>query len=86
MTAGNVTSSFQPPQESTEFLSNSEATEPTGIGEELQEADQYFLEKALTLAERHASALLDYSVTGDAKMLLAVQRHLTAVQDQNGDT
>ncbi|XP_078057609.1 nuclear factor NF-kappa-B p105 subunit [Mustelus asterias] len=84
--AGNPLSSNQPTAESTEFLSNSEAADSTGTEEELQEANQYFLEKALTLAERHASALLDYSVTGDAKILLAVQRHLTAVQDQNGDT
>uniref|UniRef100_A0A8C8TJX9 Nuclear factor NF-kappa-B p105 subunit n=1 Tax=Peromyscus maniculatus bairdii TaxID=230844 RepID=A0A8C8TJX9_PERMB len=45
-----------------------------------------FLEKALQLAKRHANALFDYAVTGDVKMLLAVQRHLTAVQDENGDS
>ncbi|XP_056659122.1 nuclear factor NF-kappa-B p105 subunit isoform X4 [Monodelphis domestica] len=44
-----------------------------------------FLEKAMQLAKRHASALFDYAVTGDVKVLLAVQRHLTAVQDDNGD-
>ncbi|XP_074084258.1 nuclear factor NF-kappa-B p105 subunit isoform X2 [Macrotis lagotis] len=44
-----------------------------------------FLEKAMQLAKRHASALFDYAVTGDVKMLLAVQCHLTAVQDDNGD-
>uniref|UniRef100_A0A8C3T0Z6 Nuclear factor NF-kappa-B p105 subunit n=1 Tax=Chelydra serpentina TaxID=8475 RepID=A0A8C3T0Z6_CHESE len=44
-----------------------------------------FLEKAMQLAKRHANALFDYAVTGDVKMLLAVQRHLTAVQDENGD-
>lgn len=48
-------------------------------------ADNLFLEKALELAKRHANALFDYAVTGDVKMLLAVQRHLTAVQDENGD-
>jgi hypothetical protein len=48
-------------------------------------ADNLFLEKALQLARRHANALFDYAVTGDVKMLLAVQRHLTAVQDENGD-
>ncbi|XP_045426343.1 nuclear factor NF-kappa-B p105 subunit isoform X6 [Pipistrellus kuhlii] len=47
--------------------------------------DNLFLEKALELAKRHANALFDYAVTGDVKMLLAVQRHLTAVQDENGD-
>ncbi|NXL62943.1 NFKB2 factor, partial [Chordeiles acutipennis] len=34
----------------------------------------------------HAHALLDYSVTADPRMLLAVQRHLAASQDENGDT
>ncbi|NXA36485.1 NFKB1 factor, partial [Eudromia elegans] len=47
--------------------------------------DGAFLEKALQLAKRHANALFDYAVTGDVKMLLAVQRHLTIVQDDNGD-
>uniref|UniRef100_A0A8C0F1J4 Nuclear factor NF-kappa-B p105 subunit n=1 Tax=Bubo bubo TaxID=30461 RepID=A0A8C0F1J4_BUBBB len=44
-----------------------------------------FLEKAMQLAKHHCNALFDYAVTGDVKMLLAVQRHLTAVQDDNGD-
>nr|XP_044998940.1 nuclear factor NF-kappa-B p105 subunit isoform X2 [Jaculus jaculus] len=48
--------------------------------------DHLFLEKAMQLAKRHANALFDYAVTGDVKMLLAVQRHLTAVQDENGDS
>ncbi|XP_055484171.1 nuclear factor NF-kappa-B p105 subunit [Psammomys obesus] len=48
--------------------------------------DHLFLEKALQLAKQHANALFDYAVTGDVKMLLAVQRHLTAVQDENGDS
>lgn len=38
----------------------------------------------MQLAKQHANALFDYAVTGDVKMLLAVQRHLTAVQDENG--
>lgn len=28
----------------------------------------------------------DYATSGDVRYLLAVQRHLTAVQDDNGDT
>uniref|UniRef100_A0A8C0F118 Nuclear factor NF-kappa-B p105 subunit n=1 Tax=Bubo bubo TaxID=30461 RepID=A0A8C0F118_BUBBB len=48
-------------------------------------ADGLFLEKAMQLAKHHCNALFDYAVTGDVKMLLAVQRHLTAVQDDNGD-
>ncbi|KAM6077008.1 nuclear factor NF-kappa-B p105 subunit isoform 2-T2 [Chlamydotis macqueenii] len=47
--------------------------------------DGLFLEKAMQLAKRHCNALFDYAVTGDVKMLLAVQRHLTVVQDENGD-
>ncbi|XP_069486791.1 nuclear factor NF-kappa-B p105 subunit [Ambystoma mexicanum] len=47
--------------------------------------DCLFLEKAVQLAKRHAAALFDYAVTGDVKILLAVQRHLSAVQDENGD-
>ncbi|XP_044276115.1 nuclear factor NF-kappa-B p100 subunit isoform X1 [Varanus komodoensis] len=37
-------------------------------------------------ARRSAQALLDYAVTADPRMLLAVQRHLAASQDENGDT
>ncbi|NXB76170.1 NFKB1 factor, partial [Donacobius atricapilla] len=47
--------------------------------------DALFLEKAMQLARRHCNALFDYAITGDVKMLLAAQRHLTAVQDDNGD-
>ncbi|KFQ73515.1 Nuclear factor NF-kappa-B p105 subunit, partial [Phoenicopterus ruber ruber] len=47
--------------------------------------DGLFLEKAMQLAKRHCNALFDYAVTGDVKMLLAAQRHLTVVQDDNGD-
>ncbi|KAM9330490.1 nuclear factor NF-kappa-B p105 subunit [Gastrophryne carolinensis] len=43
------------------------------------------LEKAIQVAKRHASSLFDYAVTGDVRMLLAVQRHLAAAQDENGD-
>ncbi|XP_042312392.1 nuclear factor NF-kappa-B p100 subunit isoform X2 [Sceloporus undulatus] len=40
----------------------------------------------LMLARRSARALLDYAVTADPRMLLSVQRHLAASQDENGDT
>uniref|UniRef100_H3A0A0 Nuclear factor NF-kappa-B p105 subunit n=1 Tax=Latimeria chalumnae TaxID=7897 RepID=H3A0A0_LATCH len=49
-------------------------------------ADYHFWGKAMELAKRHADALFDYSVSGDVKMLIAVQCHLTAVQDDNGDS
>ncbi|XP_027628732.1 nuclear factor NF-kappa-B p105 subunit [Tupaia chinensis] len=55
-------------------------------GEKAGFPDNLFLEKAMQLAKRHANALFDYAVTGDVKTLLAVQRHLTAVQDENGDS
>uniref|UniRef100_A0A7M4FR45 Nuclear factor kappa B subunit 2 n=1 Tax=Crocodylus porosus TaxID=8502 RepID=A0A7M4FR45_CROPO len=42
--------------------------------------------RILALTQRNAHALLDYSVTADPRMLLAVQRHLAASQDENGDT
>uniref|UniRef100_A0A8C0GH60 Nuclear factor kappa B subunit 2 n=1 Tax=Chelonoidis abingdonii TaxID=106734 RepID=A0A8C0GH60_CHEAB len=42
--------------------------------------------RMLALAQRSAHALLSYSVTADPRMLLAVQRHLAASQDENGDT
>lgn len=41
---------------------------------------------AWRLAERTSRALRDFAITADMKMLLAVQRHLTAVEDENGDT
>lgn len=34
----------------------------------------------------HARALLQYCSSGDPRVLLALQRHLCGVQDQNGDT
>lgn len=37
-------------------------------------------------ARQTAAALLQYCSTGDARVLLAVQRHLCGVQDGNGDT
>ncbi|XP_042357482.1 nuclear factor NF-kappa-B p100 subunit [Plectropomus leopardus] len=37
-------------------------------------------------ARQTATALLQYCSTGDARVLLAIQRHLCGVQDGNGDT
>ncbi|KAJ8250562.1 hypothetical protein COCON_G00224840 [Conger conger] len=42
--------------------------------------------RATHMARQTAGALLDYCSTGDVRILLAVQRHLCAVQDENGDT
>ncbi|NXX51699.1 NFKB2 factor, partial [Tricholaema leucomelas] len=62
-----------------------ERTEGTYCKELQQHAQQCQL-WMLSLARRNAHALLDYSVTADPRMLLAVQRHLAASQDENGDT
>ena len=43
-------------------------------------------ELAWNLAEKSAAAMRDYAATGDMRYLLAAQRHLTAVQDDSGDT
>ncbi|XP_030297753.1 nuclear factor NF-kappa-B p100 subunit isoform X2 [Sparus aurata] len=42
--------------------------------------------KASQSARQTAAALLQYCSTGDARVLLAIQRHLCGVQDGNGDT
>ena len=43
-------------------------------------------ELAWNVAAICAAAVRDYAASGDMRYLLAVQRHLTAVQDDNGDT
>ncbi|XP_063817469.1 nuclear factor NF-kappa-B p100 subunit isoform X2 [Pseudophryne corroboree] len=42
--------------------------------------------RMLSLAQRTSRALMDYAVSADPRILLAVQRPLTATQDENGDT
>ncbi|XP_058506949.1 nuclear factor NF-kappa-B p100 subunit isoform X2 [Solea solea] len=42
--------------------------------------------RASSSARNTAAALLEYCSTGDARVLLAIQRHLCGVQDTNGDT
>ena len=37
-------------------------------------------------AKKMAIAMLKFSVTGDVRQLLHLQRHLTAARDENGDT
>ncbi|XP_048360839.1 nuclear factor NF-kappa-B p100 subunit isoform X3 [Sphaerodactylus townsendi] len=53
---------------------------------ELLQHAQDYSRWMLVLARRSARALLDYAVTADPRLLLAVQRHLAASQDENGDT
>ena len=40
---------------------------------------------AVDIAERTSLALQDYAKTGDIMYILLIQRHLVAVQDDNGD-
>ncbi|XP_008286542.1 nuclear factor NF-kappa-B p100 subunit isoform X2 [Stegastes partitus] len=42
--------------------------------------------RASQSARQMAAALLQYCSTGDARVLLAIQRHLCGIQDSNGDT
>ncbi|KAL0964301.1 hypothetical protein UPYG_G00321980 [Umbra pygmaea] len=42
--------------------------------------------RASLVSRQTAAALLRYCTTGDVRVLLAIQRHLCGVQDENGDT
>ncbi|XP_047654925.1 nuclear factor NF-kappa-B p105 subunit isoform X4 [Phacochoerus africanus] len=85
--SGKVTETTEQDKESSNGEDEVHLTYSVGVKEESYRfQDNLFLEKAMQLAKQHANALFDYAVTGDVKMLLAVQRHLTAVQDENGDS
>lgn len=43
-------------------------------------------ERLVEVAERQAAALFLYSISGDARYLLAPQRHLMTAEDEDGDT
>ncbi|KAG7458801.1 hypothetical protein MATL_G00224450 [Megalops atlanticus] len=43
-------------------------------------------QRMVELAQRQAQALFQYAVSGDVRMLLALQRPLMTTQDENGDT
>ncbi|KFO92924.1 Nuclear factor NF-kappa-B p100 subunit, partial [Buceros rhinoceros silvestris] len=66
--------------------SDRQAPAESPYGKELQQHAHFCHLWILALARCNAHALLDYSVTADPRMLLAVQRHLAASQDENGDT
>ncbi|NXW39812.1 NFKB2 factor, partial [Nyctiprogne leucopyga] len=72
--------------EAEEARSDSQAPAESTYCKELQKHAQLCQLWMLGMARRNAHALLDYSVTADPRMLLAVQRHLAASQDENGDT
>ncbi|VTJ70570.1 Hypothetical predicted protein [Marmota monax] len=87
--SGNIIKTTEQDKLGMSIDGNEEVMLPCTMGVKQEDApfqDNLFLEKAMQLAKRHANALFDYAVTGDVKMLLAVQRHLTAVQDENGDS
>ncbi|XP_017561750.2 nuclear factor NF-kappa-B p105 subunit isoform X1 [Pygocentrus nattereri] len=54
--------------------------------DETEAADCAFDPQLAEVAHRHACALFDYAVSGDARRLLVPQRPLMATQDENGDT
>ncbi|KAI1887422.1 hypothetical protein AGOR_G00190130 [Albula goreensis] len=43
-------------------------------------------QRMVELAQKQAQALFQYAVSGDVRMLLALQRPLMSTQDENGDT
>jgi hypothetical protein len=56
---------------------------------ELQSAQQAVMDRqqaAFVVCERMFNALLAWATTRDVRYLLAAQRSLTAVQNQQGDT
>ncbi|GCC17239.1 hypothetical protein chiPu_0020511 [Chiloscyllium punctatum] len=77
--------SLQPTTSSQHTAQNADSS--SGEAHQFPTRSEQFLHlRALQITERTAQALLDYAITGDVRMLLAVQRHLTAIQDENGDT
>ncbi|XP_015340089.1 nuclear factor NF-kappa-B p105 subunit isoform X2 [Marmota marmota marmota] len=87
--SGNIIKTTEQDKLGMSIDGNEEVMLPCTMGVKQEDSpfqDNLFLEKAMQLAKRHANALFDYAVTGDVKMLLAVQRHLAAVQDENGDS
>uniref|UniRef100_A0A673BV06 RHD domain-containing protein n=1 Tax=Sphaeramia orbicularis TaxID=375764 RepID=A0A673BV06_9TELE len=58
-----------------------------GRHHKLNEKDAATLHNRASQSSRQtAAALLQYCSTGDARVLLAIQRHLCGIQDSNGDT
>ncbi|XP_030059288.1 nuclear factor NF-kappa-B p100 subunit isoform X2 [Microcaecilia unicolor] len=84
----------QPQPAEREAKVKTEDTPPESCTERLQETQyQQALHqaslcnvRAQMMFQRTSRALLDYSITSDPRMLLACQRHLTMIQDENGDT
>ncbi|XP_063047238.1 nuclear factor NF-kappa-B p100 subunit isoform X2 [Engraulis encrasicolus] len=66
--------------------SQSPSASPSLVQKQLLQIVAALQNKATHTAKRTAKALLDYCSTGDVRPLLAVQRQLCGVQDENGDT
>ncbi|XP_041920832.1 nuclear factor NF-kappa-B p100 subunit isoform X1 [Alosa sapidissima] len=59
---------------------------PIPVQQQLLQIAAVLQNRATYTAKRTARALLEYCSSGDVRPLLAVQRHLCGVQDENGDT
>ncbi|XP_035387464.1 nuclear factor NF-kappa-B p100 subunit [Electrophorus electricus] len=59
---------------------------PSPVQQQLIQIATVLQNRATGSAKRSARALLEYCSTGDVRLLLAMQRHLCGVQDENGDT
>ncbi|XP_062375201.1 nuclear factor NF-kappa-B p100 subunit isoform X2 [Sardina pilchardus] len=59
---------------------------PNPVQQQLLQIAAVLQNRATYSAKRTARALLEYCSSGDVRPLLAVQRHLCGVQDENGDT
>lgn len=84
------TMSTQPEEGTTGMADGSQGTVPSANStvqdRELLRHVRLYNMSLYSLVQRTSRALLDYAATSDARMLLAVQRHLAATQDENGDT
>ncbi|XP_035256253.1 nuclear factor NF-kappa-B p100 subunit isoform X3 [Anguilla anguilla] len=72
-----------------QMSSSAQSQQPASRGplqQQLLQLASSLQSRATHVAQQTAGALLDYCSTGDVRILLAVQRHLCAVQDENGDT
>ncbi len=74
---------FTPPSENLEGRSDNPAEQEARVaGQALADRQQ----AAFAVCERMFNALLAWATTRDVRYLLAAQRSLTAVQNQQGDT
>uniref|UniRef100_A0A8C2L273 Nuclear factor of kappa light polypeptide gene enhancer in B-cells 2 (p49/p100) n=1 Tax=Cyprinus carpio TaxID=7962 RepID=A0A8C2L273_CYPCA len=65
---------------------NTQTQSGSQLQQHLFQIDTALQSRASLMAKWSAHALLQYCRTGDVRLLLALQRHLCGVQDENGDT